>query len=188
MGEDPAAIRQEIEATRERMGDAVDALGYKADVPARTKESLNEKVEGVRAKISGARSQVSAATPDAGDVKRAGRQAAGIVQENPLGLAIGAAAVGFLAGMLAPSTRVEDERLGPVADEVKQQARQTGQEALERGKTVAQQTAQTAADSARHAASEVADSAQQTAQRQAEDLKTSAHQSAQQVKDTASSA
>lgn len=33
MGEDPAAIRQEIEQTRERMGDTVDALGYKADVP-----------------------------------------------------------------------------------------------------------------------------------------------------------
>ena len=35
MGQDPAAIRQEIEQTRERMGDTVDALGYKADVPAR---------------------------------------------------------------------------------------------------------------------------------------------------------
>ena len=31
MGEDPAAIRQQIEETRERMGDTVDALGYKAD-------------------------------------------------------------------------------------------------------------------------------------------------------------
>ncbi len=31
MGEDPAAIREEIDQTRERMGDTVDALGYKAD-------------------------------------------------------------------------------------------------------------------------------------------------------------
>ena len=45
MGEDPAAIRQEIEQTRERMGDTVDALGYKADVPARAKDSITDKVQ-----------------------------------------------------------------------------------------------------------------------------------------------
>ena len=48
MGEDPAAIRQEIEATRERMGETVDAMSYKADVPARTRDSLHEKVQGVK--------------------------------------------------------------------------------------------------------------------------------------------
>ena len=61
MGQDPAAIRQEIEQTRERMGDTVDALGYKADVPARTKESISGKAQGVKAKITGAGSQVSEA-------------------------------------------------------------------------------------------------------------------------------
>ena len=35
MGEDPRAIRSEIEDTRERMGDTVDALAYKADVKSR---------------------------------------------------------------------------------------------------------------------------------------------------------
>ncbi len=34
-------------------------------------------------------------------------------------MAIGAVAVGFLAGMAAPSTRLENQRLGPVADRVK---------------------------------------------------------------------
>jgi hypothetical protein len=46
---------------------------------------------------------------------------------DPLGLAIGALAAGFLAGMLVPSTRTEDERVGPVADRVKDKARQVGQ-------------------------------------------------------------
>jgi hypothetical protein len=36
MGEDPQVIRREIEETRERMTETVDALGYKADVKART--------------------------------------------------------------------------------------------------------------------------------------------------------
>lgn len=187
MGEDPTAIRDQIEETRERMGSTVDAIGYKADVPARTKESISDKVEGVKAKLTGTTSRISDATPDTGDVKDAGRQAVGVVQENPLGLAIGAAAVGFLAGMLIPSTKIEDEQLGSVADQVKEQARQTGQEALERGKHVAQETAQTATESAKRAASEVSSQAQETAQQQAQELKTSAQENAQEVKDGATS-
>jgi hypothetical protein len=105
MGEDPDTIRDEIADTRERMGDTIDALGYKADVKGRAKEGA--------------------------------RRAAGVAQENPLGLAVGAAAAGFLAGMLIPSSRVEDEKLGPMADEVKQQARDTGRELAERAQETA---------------------------------------------------
>ena len=66
-----------------------------------------------------------------------------------MGLAVGAMAAGFLAGMLIPSSRVEDEKLGPMADQVKQQARETGQEALEHGRQVAQSAAQSAAETVR---------------------------------------
>lgn len=185
MGQDPAAIRQEIEQTRERMGDTVDALGYKADVPSRAKDSITGKVQSVKTKITGAGSRVSDATPSSDDVKQAGQRAVGVAQENPLGLAIGAAAVGFIAGLLIPSTKVEDERLGPVADQVKEQARQTGQEALEHGKQIAQDTAQTAAQKAQEVAAEVKDTAQDSAQLHAEQLKSSALDSAQTVKETA---
>lgn len=184
MGEDPAAIRQEIEQTRERMGDTVDALGYKADVPSRAKESISDKVQGAKAKLTGAGSRVADATPGTEDVKQTGRQAVGVAQQNPLGLAIGAAAFGFLAGMLIPSTKVEDERLGPVSDQVKEQVRQTGQEAIEHGKQIAQETAQVATEKVQEAASEVKDQAQDTAQQHAEELKSSAQDSAEQVKQT----
>jgi gas vesicle protein len=184
MGEDPAAIREQIEETRERMGDTVDALGYKADVPSRAKESITGKVQGAKAKLTGAGSQISDATPDRQDVNQVGKQAVGTVQENPLGLAVGAAAIGFLAGMLIPSTNVEDERLGPMADQVKDQVRQTGQEAIERGKQIVQETTQMAAETAKQAASEVNDKTQQTAQQHAEQLKSSAQASAQEVKRT----
>jgi gas vesicle protein len=167
------------------MSDKVDALGYKADVPSRAKESISEKVHGVRAKITGAGSQISDATPSTEDVKHVSRQAVGVVQENPLGLAIGAAAAGFIAGMLIPSTEVENEQLGPLADQVKEQAKQTGQEALERGKQVAQETAQTATESAKRAASEVKEKAQESAQQQTEELKSSTQQSAEEIKQAA---
>jgi hypothetical protein len=127
MGEDPNVIRADIERTRAEMGDTVDALGYKADVKTRAKE-----------KISGM-------TPDGRQVRRAANTA----QENPLGLAIGGVAVGFLAGLLIPSSRVEDEKIGPMADQVKDQIKETGQEALDRGKDVAQQAAETAKEAGR---------------------------------------
>jgi gas vesicle protein len=146
MGEDPDTIRNEIADTRERMGDTIDALGYKADVKSRAKDNVVGKVDSVKESLGLAGQKASDVAPDAEQVKGQVRKAAGLAQENPLGLAIGAAAVGFLAGMLVPSSRVEDEKLGPMADKVKEQAKETGQEALERGKQVAQSAAQSAAD------------------------------------------
>jgi gas vesicle protein len=186
MGEEPSVIREQIDQTRERMGETVDALGYKADVPARARESISGRVDTLKSKISGVGSSVSSTTPDADAVKQSAGRAVGVVQENPLGLAIGAAAVGFLAGMLAPSTRIEDERLGPVADQIKEQAKATGQEALEHGRQVAQETASVAADKAQEAAAEVKDEAQRSAQEHGQQVTESAKESAEQVQQTAS--
>jgi len=190
VGEEPDRIRAEIEATRAEMSETVDALGYKADVKSRAKESIQEKkdsakesivgaTQNVKEKIVGAGSSVgdsvssvggsvSDKTPDAGQVKHQAKRAVGVAQSNPLGLAIGSVAVGFIAGMLIPSTRVEDEKLGPVADDVKERAKQTGQEALEHGKQVAQDAAQSAQETVKESgqehAQQVRDSAQDHAQ------------------------
>jgi gas vesicle protein len=163
------------------MGDTVAALGYKADVPSRAKDSISDRVSVVRSKITGVGSQVSASTPDADDVAQGAKQVAGVAQENPLGLLVGAAAAGFLAGMLIPSTRVEDDRIGPIADQIKEQAMETGQEALEHGKQVAQETAQAATESAKEAAHDVAQTAQKSAQQHGEQLGSSVQESADQV-------
>ncbi len=150
MGEDPSTIRADIEQTRTDMGDTVGGLGYKTDVKTRAKNAISDKVGSAREKVTGA-------TPETGDVKQGARRAKGIAEENPLGLAIGAAGLGFLVGLLVPSTRVEDERIGPLADEVKDKARETGQEAVERGKQVAQAAAGSAKETARQAGQEQAE-------------------------------
>jgi hypothetical protein len=112
VGQEPDRLRAEIEQTRADMSETVDALGHKADVKSRAKESLQGKRESAKESIVG-------------------------MKENPLGLAIGAVAVGFVAGLLIPSTRVEDEKLGALADDVKDGVKETGQEALEHGMHVA---------------------------------------------------
>jgi ElaB/YqjD/DUF883 family membrane-anchored ribosome-binding protein len=192
MGQDPDQIRQEIEDTRAEMSETVEAVGYKADVPSRAKDKVSEKVENMKSKVSDTAtrakeavvgtasragntmsdttSRVGDATPSGGQVTQQAKRAAGLAQENPLGLAIGAAALGFLAGLAVPSTRVENERLGPVADQVKDTVKETGQEALDRGKQVAQEVASSAADTAKEQTQEHGQDLAHSAAQNAQDL------------------
>jgi hypothetical protein len=193
MGEDPDRIREQIEQTRSEMGETVDALGYKADVKTRAKESIQEKrdsakesvvgaTQSVKEKLVGAKDSVAGtagsatgrvgdATPDREQVKRQARQAKGLAQENPLGLAIGSVAVGFIAGLLVPSTRVEDEKLGEVSDQVVAKAKQTGEEALEHGKQVAQETAQSAQETLKESAQQHGQEVKETAKDNADEAR-----------------
>ena len=73
-----------------------------------------------------------------------------------MGLALGAAAAGFLIGIALPSSRVEDERLGEASDNVKQAAAEVGHEALDRGKRVAQAGVEAATTTGQEQAHELA--------------------------------
>lgn len=150
MGEDPEVIRTEIERTRERLGDTVEQLGDKADVKGRAKDRAREMRDKVTGAVTGSAHSVNEATPGTEDVKQGARRAIGIAQENPLGLALGGVAVGVLAGMALPSTRMEQERIGPVGDQV----REAGQEAISRGTHVATEAASSAVQAATGAAKE----------------------------------
>ncbi|MFN2490929.1 MAG: DUF3618 domain-containing protein [Actinomycetota bacterium] len=203
MGKEPDEIRQEIEDTRARMGDTVEAIGYKTDVKSRTKEAITTKkdniVDSMRntkdsivGSIAGTRDSaidsagimresIPEGTPGPADVRHGAKRAVGVAQENPLGLAVGSVAVGLLAGMMLPSTKVEHERLGPVAEQVRDKAVETGQEAVARGKQVAQETAHAAQEAVRDAAQRTADTARESAQEQGQGLASSAQDKAQEA-------
>lgn len=195
MGKDSSEIRREIEQTRARMGDTVEALGYKADVPSRVKEAVHDKVDTVKGTIGGvvdgvkdalgtatgkvgnalggAKQSVSKVgdvtssvtgsvtdtvggladkLPSGADVKGAAQRGVGIVAENPLGLALGAVAVGFLAGLLTPVTDFEREKVGPIRDDLLDRAQSVGTDVLEHGKQVVQETVQSALHTAQQSA------------------------------------
>jgi uncharacterized protein YjbJ (UPF0337 family) len=192
MGKDSSEIRREIEQTRARMGDTVEALGYKADVPSRVKEAVHDKVDtvkgtiggvvdGVKDALSGATGKVGDALggakdtvsgkvgdvtsnmtdaaggiadklPSGADVKNVARRGVGIAAENPLGLALGAVAVGFLAGLLTPVTDYEREKVGPIRDDLLDRAQTVGSDVLEHGKQVLQETVQSAVQTAQQSA------------------------------------
>ncbi len=162
MGQDPRDIERQIEETREHMGDTVSALSYKADVPTRMKDSVSDKkdavidrVSGLKDSVAGSGGSAASTTKDAASQAGGGaKRAVGIAQENPLGLAVGAIAAGFLIGSLLPSTQVEDEKLGPVATEVRGQVADLASEAVEHGTQVAKDAAGAASDAAKESGTE----------------------------------
>ena len=195
MGKDSSEIRREIEQTRARMGDTVEALGYKADVPSRVKEAVHDKVDTVKGTIGGVvdgvKDALGAATgkvgnalggakqtvsevgdvtssltstvsekvgsvadkiPSGADVKNVAQRGVGIAVENPLGLALGAVAIGFLAGLLTPVTDYERKTVGPIRDDLLERAQNVGSDVLEHGKQVLQETVQSAVQTAQQSA------------------------------------
>lgn len=185
MGQEPSQIREEIEETRAEMGDTVDALAYKTDVKTRVKESISDKRERLIDQVQGTKEKVGDAAPDGQQVKDGAHQAVGLAQENPLGLAIGGVAAGFLVGMLLPRTKIEDERVGPIADQVKESAAETGHEALERGREVASEVAEEAVEGAKEVGQHAVETAKESGHEQAEELKDSVRGNAEEVREQA---
>jgi ElaB/YqjD/DUF883 family membrane-anchored ribosome-binding protein len=70
------------------------------------------------------------------------------VEEYPLAVGIGFAALGALVGLLLPRTRGEDELLGERSDRLVKTVKEAGKETLERGKAVVERIAETTASEA----------------------------------------
>jgi hypothetical protein len=167
MGKDPSDIRTEITETRARVGDEVDALSYKTDVGARVGDYVDEKKQSVKSTLTSAKDKV---VPDTGRMKRGASHLRDTAASNPLGLAVGGIAVGFLVATLLPQTRIENEQMGEMSDRLMETARETGREALEHGKDVAQKAAgaavQTAKENGREQGDELASKVQERVQAQ----------------------
>jgi ElaB/YqjD/DUF883 family membrane-anchored ribosome-binding protein len=164
-------IRYRIEDTRERMSETIDALGYKADIPERMKESVSEKAHSLSEKtqsfFGGVRDQGSETY---GSVTDTGRRAGSLAQENPLMLALGGVAAGFLLGMLLPSTRMETERMGPMAQDIKSTVTDTAEEAFERGKEVAEEAVMSATQTVKEMAPQEGEELKQSFQQKAQGM------------------
>jgi len=146
------------------MGDTVSALSYKADVPGRMRESAGQKKDALTGTLTGARDAITGSTGDSA------KRTVGMAQSNPLGLAIGAAAIGFVAGSLLPETRIEEEKLGPMAAEARQQVSELAGEAVEHGKQVAEETMQAAKETATQSGQQHAQQLRESAQQPAKDM------------------
>jgi ElaB/YqjD/DUF883 family membrane-anchored ribosome-binding protein len=98
----PEEIRRDIEATREELGDTVEALAAKADVKAQAKERVDSVKDQAREKVDDLKGKAQSATPEDAQAHAAAvREKA---RQNPLPFAVGGAlVVGFLLGRITAS-------------------------------------------------------------------------------------
>lgn len=162
MGKEPSDIRTEIEQTRERVGDEVDAISYKTDVPARMGDFVDNKKQALTGKLSDVKDAVAGTASNVlPDGERVGRLK-DTAERNPLGLAVGGVALGFVAGLLLPSTRVENKAMGETSDKITDAVKETASDAIESGKQVAQDATDSAKTQAHDIASTLQDRTQET--------------------------
>jgi len=94
---DPNKIREEIEATRQELGDTIEALAEKTDLRAQARHKMEECNAYVSKKKDDLRAKARETSPQS--LVSAVRHAADQARENPVELAaISAFALGFVVG------------------------------------------------------------------------------------------
>lgn len=120
MAQTRSAVTDQLEDTRQRIA------GTTQEIRESIRGRAQHAIDDVQHAVSGAMQQP--------------KRAVGGLLDNPLGMAIGAAALGFLTGTLAPHTKLEDRTIGDAADQLKQGLDTAGREAIERGKEAVSET------------------------------------------------
>jgi ElaB/YqjD/DUF883 family membrane-anchored ribosome-binding protein len=95
----PEELRDDIEQTREQLGETVEALAAKTDVKAQAKQRLSAVKDNAQEKKDEFVSRAKQATPDSAEA--GAQQIASTVQSKPVPFtAVGAFAAGVLVGWL----------------------------------------------------------------------------------------
>lgn len=135
---------REVEDARRRVAEDVRSVAENANVVERAKETAQNKMDDVRSTVGDRVQQVRDRLEDARDSvqqsAREGMRNMPTMTENPIGMLIAGVAVGFLIGLALPVTRFESERIGPIAHDMKDKARQAGSEVVRRGGEVIKET------------------------------------------------
>jgi ElaB/YqjD/DUF883 family membrane-anchored ribosome-binding protein len=96
---DPEQIQEDIEATRQELGDTVEALAEKTDVKAQAKHKIEETKASIAEKKDDLLGKAKQVSPDT--ALSTASQASTKARENPLPVAaIAGFAAGFLVGRL----------------------------------------------------------------------------------------
>jgi ElaB/YqjD/DUF883 family membrane-anchored ribosome-binding protein len=136
-----------------RAGERLHEMGDKAKAKRRDweetrhqgAERTGEAMHAWKEKAYGAKGQLEESTHRYGErMKQTKGTLADAIHEQPILLGVLGAAAGALLGAMLPPTRQEDEWLGESGDQIRQRARETGREQMEKAKHVASAAAETA--------------------------------------------
>jgi ElaB/YqjD/DUF883 family membrane-anchored ribosome-binding protein len=134
-------VRDRVSGTVGDVRDGVtDRLG---DVRGR----FGDTADDVRGRISDAAGAIGNRLPDADSVRQ--------TLQNPIGIVIGAAAAGFVAGLFVPVSDFERTRLRPITDDLVGQAGDVRDELVQHGRAALAETATAAQGIVEHHAQEL---------------------------------
>lgn len=133
-----------FEHGREKVAHAKDTLVDKAahardvvaDKAAHAREAVSESTTRTRERLGEAGHRTAEQTRLLS--RRARRQAATAANESPLLLALGLLGVGALIGLAIPTSRREDELMGPLRDDLLDQAKHKGEEMVHKVSRIAE--------------------------------------------------
>jgi len=114
----------------------------------RKKQPLRKRVgAGLKARVQTVKGSVDSATGSFAE-NTVGLRASAESLRNPLGLALGGLAAGFLIGLVIPSTEYEDERLPEIREAIVGRGQEIVDDAMEHGRAVLDDTIAAATTSA----------------------------------------
>lgn len=131
---DGGGVKESVAGAAQTVGDTA------SDAAHAVGDAASDAAHTVGDAASSAATAVKEAAPSTQQLKQGISRVGQLAQESPAGLALTGACVGFLAGMLVPTTSV-DEKIAPYAEQVVDQARVAGQTAVEQGKQAVQEAA-----------------------------------------------
>ncbi len=143
----------EVEDARRRVAEDVRNVAENANVVERAKETAQNKMDDVKSsvgdRVQQARDKLLSARDQVQDMASSTTRNIRLnPSDNPIGMLIAGVAVGFLIGLALPVTRFESERIGPIANDMKDKARQAGSEVVRRGGEVIKETISASRDAA----------------------------------------
>lgn len=107
-----------------------------------TTSKLADRVSDTRDKLADTTSKLTDQLNEtSGNLQGQAQTGLRIVRENPLGLVLSGLAVGFIAGVLAPVTDLEREKIAPLRDEIASRAQRAADDVVQHGRGVLQETA-----------------------------------------------
>lgn len=121
-----------------------------SDAKSTARAKISDATDSVRENISefGDAAQEQIATTGQA-TKSAALNAKGLLEKNPLGLALGSIAAGFLIGLALPVSDLERDNVGPIGEKLKDQAKAATTEMVAQGKAVVATAVTDALSSAR---------------------------------------
>lgn len=194
------SVSQMAHSVTEKTGELAHSVKEKTGELAQTlKEKTGEFTHNIKEKSMDKAARLKEATSRFGTESRQRAGAAIHVAEEkfstatnnyPLAMGLGFLAIGVLAGLSLPRTRIEDQTMGARADELKDKIRTQGRQVVETAQRAASAavgaagqaaeshgiTAQNLGEKIKHVASEAAHAASETAQREGLDQESLTHQ------------